>query len=178
MFSRTRELWYSLAAMIVVTALYLVPYRQLGAPPPPAGFVGHGIGVLGIALMLLAETLYSVRKRVASASWGSTASWLRFHIFAGLVGPYMVLLHSAMQFHGIAGVAMLLTVVVVASGVVGRYVFTMAPQPEAALDVGAPTGIRSPLAVWRSVHVPLTWVLFAAAFAHAIGALYYATFQR
>ena len=50
----------------------------------------------------------------------------------GLVGPYMVLLHTAMRFNGLAGLTMLLTVVVVASGLVGRYLYTRVPRaPEA-----------------------------------------------
>ena len=46
----------------------------------------------------------------------------------GLVGPYMVLLHTAMKFNGFAGLTMLLTVVVVVSGVVGRYLYTRVPR--------------------------------------------------
>ncbi len=191
MFRRTREIWYSLFAIVLVTALYLVAYRQRTSLPAASSLVGHGIGILGIALMLMTETLYSIRKRVHGAGWGSTAAWLRFHIFTGLVGPYMVLLHSAMSFRGLAGVSMLLTAVVVASGVVGRYVFTTASHASAPADMpAAPSAAdpperpqrspraRSSLAVWRSVHVPLTWVLFATAFVHAGAALYYSTFQR
>ena len=46
----------------------------------------------------------------------------------GLVGPYMVLLHTAMRFHGLAGLTMLLTVLVVASGLVGRFLYTRVPR--------------------------------------------------
>ena len=60
--------------------------------------------------MLMTATLYSLRKLRTDASWGSTAAWLRFHMVTGLVGPYMVLLHTAMRFHGLAGLTMLLTV--------------------------------------------------------------------
>jgi cytochrome b561 len=31
---------------------------------------------------------------------------------------------------------------------------------------------------WHTFHVPLTWVLFIAAFIHVVAALYYATLQR
>ncbi len=37
---------------------------------------------------------------------------------------------------------------------------------------------RGALATWRSIHVPLTWALFAVAFVHVVAALYYATLQR
>jgi len=119
--------------------------------------------------MLATETLYSIRRLRDDARWGSMASWLSFHMVTGLVGPYMVLLHTTMQFRGVAGVAMLLTAIVVASGLVGRYVYT---------TQGQSTGTRKTLAAWRTLHVPLTWVLFATATFHGLGALYYATMQR
>ena len=106
----------------------------------------------------------------------------------GLVGPYMVLLHTAMSFSGLAGLTMLLTLVVVASGVVGRYLYTRVPRsvqgPETAAGAGQAEQLarlakrRRALAAWRTFHVPLTWVLFAAAFIHVVAALYYATLQR
>ena len=67
---------------------------------------------------------------------------------------------------------MLLTVVVVASGLTGRYLYTRVPRaPEAAAR-------RRALATWHLVHLPLTWALFAAAIVHVVAALYYATLQR
>lgn len=185
---RHRELWYALAATVAITAVYLFAYSQAGAFPKASGLVGHLIGVAGFVLMLLTETLYSIRKRLTDARWGPVAGWLRFHIFTGLVGPYMVLLHTAMRFNGLAGVAMLLTVIVVVSGGVGRYVFTTVPRfvdgagPDAVPELGDVASRlerqRRGLATWYAVHVPLTWVLFAVAFVHAGAALLYATLQR
>ena len=130
MLRRYRELVYALVAIVAVTAIYLVAYRQAGAFPAASGLVGHGIGVVGFILMLMTETLYSIRKLLTDARWGNMASWLKFHMVTGLVGPYMVLLHTSMRFVGLAGVAMLLTVVVVVSGVVGRYIYTAIPHAE------------------------------------------------
>jgi hypothetical protein len=125
---RYREIWYSLAAIVAVTALYALAYRQAGTFPVASSLVGHGIGIAGFILMLMTATLYTVRKRVTDARWGSMAAWLRFHMVTGLVGPYMVLLHTSMRFWGLAGVAMLLTVVVVLSGLIGRYLYTAVPR--------------------------------------------------
>jgi hypothetical protein len=135
-FTRHREIWYALAAVVLVTALYALAYLQAGAFPRASGLVGHGIGVVGFLLILATETLYSLRKRRMDASWGSMAAWLRFHVFTGLVGPYMVLLHTSMRFQGLAGVAMLLTGVVVVSGVVGRYIYTSVPR---TLELASPS---------------------------------------
>jgi hypothetical protein len=125
---RNREFWYSLAAIVAVTGLYVLAYRQANAFPRASSLIGHGIGVVGIVLMLMTATLYSLRKLSHSARWGDMAGWLRFHMVTGLVGPYMVLLHTSMRFHGVAGVAMLFTIVVVISGLVGRYLYTAVPR--------------------------------------------------
>jgi hypothetical protein len=186
---RHREIWYAFIAIVVITALYAVAYRQAGAFPKASGVVGHGIGIAGFILILMTETLYSIRKRLTDVKWGSMASWLRFHIFTGLVGPYMVLLHTAMKFGRLAGVAMLLTVVVVVSGVIGRYIYTTVPRTvEDTLPAGDVVAIdqraqrlaarRGALATWRAIHVPLTWMLITTALAHAVAALYYVTLAR
>lgn len=188
MFKRHSEIWYALLAIAAITAVYLFAYSQAQAFPKASGLVGHGIGIVGFLLMLMTETLYSIRKRRDEASWGSMQAWLRFHVFTGLVGPYMVFLHAAMRFQGLAGIAMLLTVIVVLSGVIGRYVYTRIPRsPEDGAAAGVPApdesearlaARRRALATWYSLHVPLTWVLFGTAFVHMIAALFYATLQR
>ena len=189
MLKRTRELWYAFAAIVLVTAFYAVAYVQKDAFPTASSLVGHGIGIVGFVLMLMTATLYSLRKLRTDARWGSTASWLRFHMVTGLVGPYMVLLHTAMKFRGLAGLTMLLAVIVVASGLVGRYIYTAVPRTsdgaeDATIRAGAAprrekvAARRRALATWHLVHLPLTWALFAAAIVHVVAALYYATLQR
>ena len=180
------ELAIALAAIVAVTALYGVAYSRASTFPIASSLVGHGIGIAGFILMLMTATLYSLRKLRTDARWGSTAGWLKFHMVTGLVGPYMVLLHTAMKFNGLAGLTMLLTVVVVISGLVGRYLYTRVPRTAgpARARAAAPKGRdsllrrRKALATWHTLHVPLTWVLFIAAFIHVVAALYYATLQR
>ena len=182
------ELAYALAAIVAVTALYGVAYSQASAFPTASSLIGHGIGIAGFVLMLMTASLYSLRKLRNDARWGSTASWLKFHMVTGLVGPYMVLLHTAMKFNGLAGLAMLLTVVVVVSGLVGRYLYTRVPRTAGGLAAAAGDAGRQDrdrllkrrkrLATWHTFHVPLTWALFIVAFIHVVAALYYATLQR
>jgi hypothetical protein len=157
-------------------------YRAI---PAAGSFFGHLLGILGFLLMLLAETLYSFRKRSQKARWGTMQSWLQFHIFTGLVGPFMVLLHSSWKFNGLAGASMLLTVIIVISGFVGRYIYTLIPRSLdgseiATSDIQAALLVRARrlMAIWHTVHIPLGIALFAAAFIHAGAALYYATLLR
>ncbi|HLF81325.1 MAG TPA: hypothetical protein VI410_06105 [Anaerolineales bacterium] len=123
----SRELWPAGLAVALITGLY-AGATSLAGVPAASGFLGHSLGVLGFLLMLATETLYSLRKRAIRRPWGRMRDWLRFHIFTGIVGPYLVLLHSAWEFRGLAGVVTLLTVIVVLSGFTGRYIYTAVPR--------------------------------------------------
>lgn len=171
MFSRNREISYAFAAMAAVSGVYLFVYRGLGALPAASSLFGHGLGTLGVVLMLATETAYSVRKQLPRATWGTNAAWLRFHMVTGLVGPYMVLLHTSMQFRGLAAATTVLMGAVVVSGVIGRYLYTAVPRTQLGPE-------RDALATWHAVHVPLTWALFTFAFMHGLVALYYGALQR
>ena len=133
---KTYELYFALAGVIGVTLVYL-PFARNGLPRA-SGLVGHGIGILGFILMLATETLYSLRKRMRGQALGRMSTWLQFHIVTGIVGPYMVLLHTSWKFSGLAGVVMLLTIIIVVSGFIGRYIYTAIPRTadgaEVALD--------------------------------------------
>jgi hypothetical protein len=179
-----RELWLAFLAMILITGLYglvLVFTREI---PPASELFGHSMGIVGFILMMLTETLYSFRKRSRSVRWGKMSTWLQTHIFMGLVGPYMVLLHTSWKFNGLAGVTTLLTVIIVLSGFVGRYIFTRIPRTldgleiEGTLSQEALKQARRLMALWHTIHIPIGMALFISAFVHAGAALYYATFLK
>ncbi len=130
-----RELWLAFIAIIAISTAYLLMVIMLDGIPRASDFFGHSIGILGFLLMLMTETLYSFRKRSRSARWGRMSSWLNFHIFTGIVGPYMVLLHTSWKFNGLAGVVTLLTLVVVGSGFVGRYIYTAVPRSADGVEI-------------------------------------------
>src|SRR5512134_1018999 len=179
-----RELWLAFLAMLLITGLYLLVVFTTRNIPPASELFGHGIGIVGFVLMLMTETLYSLRKRSRSVRWGKMSTWLQMHIFMGLVGPFMVLLHTSWKFNGLAGVTTLLTVIIVLSGFVGRYIFTRIPRTldgleiEGTLSQEALKQARRLLALWHTVHIPIGMALFVSAFVHAGAALYYATFLR
>lgn len=126
--AKSRELWLALLAILLITLLYSGVVYRTGSTPAATGLLGHSLGVLGFLLMLMTEILYPLRKRSRRAKWGRMANWLQFHIFTGLVGPYLVLLHTAWKFNGLAGVVLLLTIIIVASGFIGRYIYTAVPR--------------------------------------------------
>jgi len=178
------ELWLAFIAAILITGLYALVVILTREIPPASDLFGHGLGILGFTLMLMTETLYSIRKRMRSARWGRMSRWLQFHIFTGLVGPYMVLLHTSWKFNGLAGVTTLLTVVIVISGFVGRYIYTRIPRTadgvviEGSLSAEALKQARRLMSLWHTVHIPIGMALFTAAFVHMGAALYYATFLK
>ena len=126
--SQNRELLYAFTLIVLITILYASVVLQLKSIPSARGLFGHLIGVLGFILMLMTETLYSLRKRSQVARWGRLSTWLQLHIIMGIVGPYMVLIHTSWKFNGLAGVLMLMTIIVVTSGFIGRYIYTAIPR--------------------------------------------------
>ena len=134
---KNKELWLAMVCMLLIGGLYglvTIWYREV---PAASGLFGHLIGVLGFILMLMTELLYSLRKRSRTARWGKMSDWLAFHIFTGLVGPFMVLLHSSWKFQGLAGIVMLMTVIIVVSGFIGRYIYTAVPRTVDGVEVQA-----------------------------------------
>ena len=179
-----KELWLAVVAMLLLGGLYGVVMLWTRHVPPAGELFGHGIGIVGFIFMLMTETLYSLRKRSRSVRWGRMATWLQLHIFTGLVGPFMVLLHTSWKFNGLAGVTTLFTVIIVISGIVGRYIFTRIPRTldglemDASLSQEALQRARRLLALWHTIHIPIGIVLFISAFVHIGAALYYATFLK
>lgn len=179
-----RELWWAFFAGILITGLYVGVVFFTQKIPAAGALFGHAIGIIGFILMLMTEILYSLRKRTRSASWGKMSSWLQFHIFTGLVGPYMVLLHTSWKFNGIAGVTALFTLIIVVSGFIGRYIYTRIPRTmdgieiEGTLSETALRQARRLMALWHTIHIPIGMVLFVSAFVHIGGAIYYATLLR
>jgi len=179
-----RELWLAFLAMIIITGLYGLVVVLTREIPPASELFGHGLGIVGFVFMLMTETLYSLPKRSRSVRWGRMSNWLQFHIFTGLVGPYMVLLHTSWKFNGLAGVTTLFTIVIVISGFIGRYIYTRIPRTmdgleiEGTLSQEALKQARRLMALWHTVHIPIGMALFVSAFVHAGAALYYATFLK
>jgi len=182
-----KELWLAFIGAVLITGIYAVVTLLTGGIPAASDLFGHVLGILGFLLMLMTETLYSLRKRTRSARWGRMSDWLQFHIFTGLVGPFMVFLHTSWKFNGLAGAATLLTVIVVISGFIGRYIYTRIPRTADGIELDTALGgaqataianARRLMALWHTIHIPIGMALFTAAFVHLVGALYYATLLK
>ena len=95
------------------------------------GSVGHKLGVVGSSMMVL-MLLYSVRKRVgALRRLGPLGRWLDVHIYLGVFGPLLVVLHSSFKVQGLVALSFWSMVIVASSGVLGRYLYLQIPRTRA-----------------------------------------------
>lgn len=95
----------------------------------PSGAFGHGLGIFGTLLILIGVFGYIARKRyLFLARFGRLKYWLEFHIFLCTLGPIMILFHTAFKFGGIVSISFWSMVAVVASGVIGRFIYIQIPR--------------------------------------------------
>jgi hypothetical protein len=166
--SGSRELKIAIWLILLITLGYLGLVWRFGLLGAGSRY-GRALGSVGFLLMLMTEMLYSTRKRAVHRPWGRLASWLRFHIITGIVGPYLVFLHSDWSFRGLAGTVLLLTFLVVVSGFIGRYIYTAVPRNadglvveledlqreilEIEMMIRRVKSVRTPPGAWRAVSV-------------------------
>ncbi|MCW8885353.1 MAG: hypothetical protein OQK12_08875 [Motiliproteus sp.] len=100
------------------------------ADPQFAGSALGGLfGVIGALLMLL-PLFYLIIKRIKSLKTTVTRhvsmrSMLAWHIYAGVVGPILVMIHTGHKFNSVIGIGLTaMTLIVVLSGFVGRYLLS------------------------------------------------------
>src|SRR5258708_22592993 len=77
---------------------------------------GLACGSVGFAFMIFAALL-GARKRVAVYRVGRAQTWMRGHLWLGLLSLPLIVFHSGFRYgHGLAAVLMTLLILVVASG--------------------------------------------------------------
>lgn len=103
----------------------------------PSGSWGHGFGIIGTLMMIIGVAVYMIRKRVRTfLNFGFLKNWLELHIFLCTVGPILVLYHTAFKFGGIVSVSFWSMVLVVLSGVVGRFIYIQIPRTIEGQEMG------------------------------------------
>ena len=128
--------WLAIAAVLLLQGLdyYVLPLQERPFAPghgtyDPAGRMGNRLGIAGAALMAVGVLLYSTRKRWPLLHGaGKLRDWLSLHIFLCTLGPFLIVLHASFRVQGLVAIAFWSMVVVVASGVIGRYVYVRIPR--------------------------------------------------
>lgn len=110
---------YTFLGLLVVSAWEVV---QLNLFESGDDF-SYWIAVVG-ALMMVVLFTYPLRKHVKfMRGLGKVKWWFWFHLFLGIAGPWLILVHSTFHIGSLnAGVALISMGIVVASGVVGRFI--------------------------------------------------------
>lgn len=129
-----------LVALLVIAWLvadgfsyYTTPFAERPHHPDyrslrPAGTRGLLFGYLGAGMMIL-MLIYSLRKRIRFLErLGSLPSMLHLHIFLGIMGPLLIVLHTSFKVQGLVAVSFWSMVAVALSGFYGRYLYLQIPR--------------------------------------------------
>src|SRR5579863_1451450 len=65
----------------------------------------------------------------------SNTMWFDFHFMAGTIGPMFIILHSALKLDTWVSAAFWSMVIVVVSGVLGRYLYTQVPEMASGVEL-------------------------------------------
>lgn len=92
-------------------------------------------GLIGTGLMIIAA-IYPIFRRIKMFRWfASNTMWFDFHMMAGTVGPMFVVLHSAIKLDTWVSAAFWSMIIVVISGVLGRYLYTLVPSLSSGVEL-------------------------------------------
>ena len=130
--------WIAAAAVLFVASTAAYVSIRTGSRPElawwhrPGLWFGIGPGLwFGIAAagLMLFEVALNLRKRVPTWSIGRAETWLKGHIWLGLLIVPLVCFHSRFRFHGSLAVALsLLALAVIVSGVYGLVLQQFLPR--------------------------------------------------
>ncbi len=141
---------------------------------------------LGIAgtLLIIFSFVYSLRKRKL-IKFGKAKLLLQIHELMAWTGSLLILIHAGFDFDAvIPRMAVFAMLVVVASGITGKYLLKQAKESlkerraeliaknlspdEIEKELFALSLIADKMQMWRTVHIPLTLIFAAFALLHII----------
>ena len=95
----------------------------------PSGVESHGYGIVGSLMIMTGVGMYASRKRLSFLrNAGPIRTYLSVHIFLCLLGPSLIMYHTTFKFGGLVAVSVWSMLAVVASGVIGRYLYLQIPK--------------------------------------------------
>jgi hypothetical protein len=117
----THKGWLVASLAIFGVSLLLYAFYRVPAAAGSMGGTALGLafGSAGFAFMIFAALL-GARKRVPVYRFGRAQTWMRGHLWLGLLSLPLILFHSGFRYgHGLTAWLMTLLIVVVASGLFG-----------------------------------------------------------
>lgn len=134
----------TVVVLVVATALglpyYLAPLSSRVRSPlhpwlRPSGYLGQTAGIVAFIIFLFLW-LYPLRKRYRWLSFtGAVGKWLDVHVATALLMPLIVGLHAGWRFEGLIGLGYAAILIVCASGVIGRYIYSRIPRGRSGVEM-------------------------------------------
>ncbi len=101
----------------------------------PSGRIGLSAGIVA-AVIFIFLWLYPLRKKYRRLAFlGSLGRWMDVHVATALALPLLLAIHSAWRADGLIGLGLLAMMVVIASGVVGRYLYVRIPRARNGVEL-------------------------------------------
>jgi hypothetical protein len=126
----TQRSWAITTLVILAASAAVYIFYALNTPKGPTGGspIGLAFGSLGFAFMIFAGLL-GARKRVPVWRLGRAQSWMRGHLWLGLLSLPLILFHGGFHFGGtLTRVLMWLLIITVLSGVFGAVLQNYVPR--------------------------------------------------
>lgn len=124
--AKRMELFFAFGLVILMAALFVLGrlYWDDRYYVAEEG-LGYWMGLVGGVMMLFAFG-YGLFKHVpVLRSLGGMRRWLQIHIFFGITGPILVMLHTTFQLGSLNGtIAFFSMLLVYLSGIIGRYLYS------------------------------------------------------
>jgi hypothetical protein len=127
---RTHRPWViaTIVLAIVSTVAYIVYAVETPAGPSGGSAMGLTFGIVGYAMMLYAGLL-GARKQVPTWRLGRAQTWMRGHLWLGLLSLLLILYHAGFAFRGpLTLILMLLFFIVIGSGILGAAIQHYVPS--------------------------------------------------
>jgi len=105
-----------------------VALAKIGYAPHRANKLSIWCGIIGTGLMFISAIYPMFRRFKMFRFIASNSMWFDFHMMAGVVGPMFIGLHCALKLDQWEAAAFWSMVIVVVSGVLGRYLYTQLPD--------------------------------------------------
>jgi hypothetical protein len=118
---RTHRPWMTgtIVAFLAAAIVYAAYASRTPGGPRGGTAIGLAFGIAGYAVMLF-EGLLGARKKVPVWRLGRAQTWMRGHLWLGLLTLPLILFHAGFAFRGaLTSVLMVLLGIVVASGILG-----------------------------------------------------------
>lgn len=117
----TAGVW-SYVIIVLALAYWVIEYK----PYTAGDDVGYYMGMAG-GIMMLTMLIYSARKRFQIFNRlhvGSMVGWFKYHMVVGILAPTIIVFHSTFKIGSMnARVALYSMLLVMASGIVGRFLY-------------------------------------------------------